>query len=74
MKWLINRIAEPSTYAGLPLLVAGLLSVLGVPHSEQVGSVVTDGLTELVSGDGIGAALVVVSGLLSIFLPEKARR
>ncbi len=73
MKWLMKRIVEPSTFAGLSVVLAGLLSIIGVPHSTEVSQVVIDGLGDAVSGDMVGAGLVIASGLLSIFMPERGR-
>ena len=73
MKWLRNRLSEPSTYGGLPVLIVGLLTMLDVPQAEQVGGVVTTAATDLIAGNPVGAGFALLGGLLAIFLPEKHR-
>lgn len=73
MKWLRNRLSEPSTYSGLPVMVLGILTMFDVPQAEQVSGVVTTAATDLISGNPVGAGFALLGGLLAIFLPEKHR-
>ena len=55
MDSIISRLREPSTYAGLAGLIAGLAFI---PHAADIAQTIT----------AVGTA---VAGLLAIWLPEK---
>lgn len=65
MKRLMKRLREPSTYAGLAGIAAGI-GVLGqVNEAEVVANVITT------NGPAIGGML---AGLLAMFIGEKGER
>ena len=55
MSTILARLKEPSTWAGLAAVVAGLQFL---PHAAEIGSIVT------------GAGMIVMAAL-AIFLPEQ---
>jgi hypothetical protein len=55
MKMILDRLREPSTYAGLAALLA---SATFIPHAPDIAKTITIGGTFL-------------SGILAIWLPEK---
>lgn len=71
---LINRLKEPSTYAGL----AGLLFGAGTLFKDDnlpviADAVQTGGETYIATGSPATAVGAVVMGLLAIFMPERKK-
>ncbi|PLW75414.1 hypothetical protein [Cohaesibacter celericrescens] len=71
VKFLFARIGEPSTFAGLPALVIGMLQLFDVNEAGQIGAVVQDALPKAAEGDWIGSALILAAGLIAVFMPDK---
>ncbi|WP_354081522.1 hypothetical protein [Constrictibacter sp. MBR-5] len=66
-KWMRGRFAEPSTYAGLGAVVAGVGQIAGAP---ELGAV-----AQIVAGESSPWGLLAAAmGLGAMFLREKGER
>ena len=76
MNWFKKRIKEPTTYIGAGLLAqaAMILTKSNPDHVEVVGAVIEQAATPLASGDYTSAITFLLSGLMAIFMSEKAAK
>lgn len=65
MNRLIKRLSEPSTYAGLAGIAAGIGMVGKVNEAETVANIIST------NGPAVGGML---AGLLAMFMGEKSNR
>jgi len=66
------RLKEPSTYAGLAGILAGLNSIFNLHGTEQVANVVAGAGQALATGASPAMLIgTVLTGLFAMFLPEK---
>ena len=66
-----DRLKEPSSYAGLGLLVQGLLMLLGRPEVADAANVIPQVAEKVATNDYAGAALVALGGLAFIIKENK---
>ena len=72
MDYILKRLSEPSTYAGIGSVVTGAL-VLGKAHeAEAVGAAIANSGESFVRGDYIGGGAALIFSLLAIFKGEKS--
>lgn len=64
-----DRLKEPSTYAGIGLILLGLDQAIDINEAATVGQALIDASDSGMGIGGIGMALF--GALMSIFLPEK---
>lgn len=69
-----DRFKEPSTYAGLALATAGAGQVFKINEAPQVAELIGQAGQTAVAGDWVGAGVMGLLGLLSIFMREKGGR
>lgn len=70
----LNRILEPSTWAGVAALGFGIPELIANDQVAQIGRTVSDAGLQAAKGNYWMAGFLAVSGLLSILLPERDRR
>lgn len=73
MDWLKTRLGEPSTLAGVGLLINGLLSVFGLGFGSQAADVATAAISHATTGDYVGAGVSLLTGAGAIIAKEKGR-
>lgn len=69
----LNRLLEPSTWAGLTAMGFGIPEFFATDQAAEIGRTVSDAGVQAVQGNYWMAGLLVVSGLLSVLLPERDR-
>lgn len=76
MNWFKKRLAEPTTYIGAGLLAQAvmMLTKSNPAHMDVVGSVVEQVAAPLAAGDYTSAVPFFLSGLMAIFMSEKAAK
>ncbi|PCI54043.1 MAG: hypothetical protein COB36_11090 [Alphaproteobacteria bacterium] len=76
MNWFKKRLAEPTTYIGAGLLAQAVmvLTKSNPAHLEVVGSVIQQASAPLAAGDYVSAVPFFLSGLMAIFMSEKAAK
>ena len=74
-KWLKSRIVEPSSILGAGFLIQAimLLTKANPEHTDVIGSVFEQVATPIASGDYNSAIVIGISGLLGVFMREKAK-
>jgi hypothetical protein len=70
VQWIKSRAKEPSSVAGLGLLIAGVGQMAGINEAPAVAEAVTQVGGAAISG-GWGGALMAVLGLLAMSLRER---
>lgn len=78
MSKIFDRMREPSSYAGLAAIVAGLGQIFKVDEAPGLAQVLTEtGATVAQAPDGrtaaITAGITLALGLAAIFRPERGR-
>lgn len=61
---------EPSTYAGLAAVVAGVGQIFKDDHTDAVAAAINQAAPHILSNDWLGA-LMTLFGLAAVFLREK---
>lgn len=75
MNWLLKRLSEPSTYAGLAGVIVGAGQLGKINEAPAVADAVAAGGQAVAAGAPAWmAAAAVVTGLLAAFLKEKGGR
>jgi len=69
-----QRFREPSTYAGLAAVTVGVGQVAKINEAPQVAELIGQAGQTAVAGDWVGAGMMGLLGLLSIFMREKGGR
>lgn len=69
-----QRLAEPSTYAGLALATVGVGQVAKINEAPQVAELIGQAGQAAVNGDYVTAGGALLFGVLSIFMKEKGGR
>lgn len=70
----LNRILEPSTWAGVAAMGFGIPEFFQTDQAAEIGRTVSDAGLQAAKGNYWMAGFLAVSGLLSILLPERDRR
>jgi hypothetical protein len=73
MKWLKKRLAEPSTYIGLSLLMQGIGTLGKMDHTAVIADAIQTAGASLAHGDYTTGAALLVGGILGIFMKEKGK-
>mgnify|MGYP005996457981 CR=1 FL=1 len=74
-KSFLDRIKEPSTWAGLALTIGGIGQVADIKEAPMVADAVGGMGQALSSGaDPISAGVMALAGIAAMFLKEKGRR
>lgn len=75
MNWFKKRLAEPTTFIGAGLLAQAImvLTKSNPEHMQVVGSVIEQAAAPLAAGDYVSAVPFFLSGLMAIFMSEKAK-
>lgn len=71
MSKIIERIKEPSSWAGLGLIVMGLKDVFKLDHAEEVVTVLDGAAAAAQSGDLTAIIASIVLGVVAVFRGEK---
>lgn len=71
MSKLIERVKEPSSWAGLGLIVMGLKDVFKLDHTEEVVTVLDGAAQAAHSGDLTAIVASIVLGVVAVFRGEK---
>lgn len=71
MSKLIERVKEPSSWAGLGLIVMGLKDVFKLDHTEEVVTVLDGAAAAAQSGDLTAIVASIVLGVVAVFRGEK---
>ena len=71
MKWLMDRLREPSTWAGLSSLTLGVGAIAHVNEAPAIASAVQHSASSFTSGNWLGGAVALLGGIASIFVSEK---
>ena len=67
---ILDRLREPSSFAGLGLAAHGLLSFLGSSEAEGVGQVVVQSAPAFAANPIVGG-LTLAAGLAAMFMRER---
>lgn len=70
----LSRLAEPSTYAGLAAVVAGVGSVGGINEAPAVAQAVGSAGDAAASYGPWGGLLALGMGALAVLVPEKGKK
>lgn len=70
MKITKDRLLEPTNFAGLGLILAGLGQVLKIDEAGVIAQTVTDAGQAVASGNW-SAALMIIAGAAAVLLREK---
>lgn len=73
MSFFKERMGEPTTYLGLGAIIAAIAPVLRWDEGEQIGQVVESVAVPASNGDWLTTASLLISGVLGIFMAEKAK-
>ncbi len=68
-----RRWKEPSTYAGLGLIVTGLGQVASINEAPVIADAITQAAPHIATSNWTGAAMALF-GVLAVFLREKGQR
>jgi len=74
MNWLKKRFKEPSTWAGLPMIIYGLGEVGKVKEAPALAETVGTAGQYIVSGDTFGGLAALVMGAAAAVLGEGGRK
>lgn len=66
----MSRLKEPSTYAGLAAIVAGLGQVFHFAPADTVAGAITSVAPQVISGNWFGAVTALL-GIGAVFIREK---
>ena len=73
MDWLKNRLKEPSTFLGLGLLAQAIGALFKLDNVQPVVDTVNAAGASITHGDYTTAIAVGLTGLLGVFVKEKAK-
>ena len=73
MNYLKKRAKEPSSWAGLGLLVTGIGTLLKANGVPEAGQAIAQTADQLAAGDYMMPITMIISGLLAAVLGEKGK-
>lgn len=73
MNRILERLREPSTFAGLSAITLGLGEVARINEAPAVASTIAHAGEQAITGNFIGAGVALFTGLFAIFMKEKSR-
>lgn len=72
MKKILSRLKEPSTYAGIAAIIAGVGQVSGT-QTDQVAQTAAAIGERVLHQDWLGVGMIL-AGALGVFLPERGQK
>jgi len=71
MEYLRKRLTEGSTWGGLGLIALGVGEVFQIREAPQIAEVIGQAGEQVVAGDWIAGAIVLVTGVVAAFIRDK---
>ncbi len=71
MNWLKDRMGEPSTYAGLAAILAGVGQLADINEAPAIADAITNAAPLALSGNWVGAVGALLMGSLAVFMRDR---